>query len=87
MRYVKWSFWTLVSALLIAFLHYTLPQHDIVRIVGNIKKPTWTSELEGSGEGLRWSQGNTNFVEGLVFPLNVGLQRRNSHAAATNLTA
>lgn len=66
---------------------YHVSKDDIVRVVGKIKKPTWTSELEGSGEGLRWSQGNTNFVEGLVFPINVGLQRRNTHAAATNLTA
>lgn len=66
---------------------YHVSKDDIVRIVGSIKKPTWTSELEGSGEGLRWSQGNTNFVEGLCFPLNVGLQRRNSHASAVNLTA
>lgn len=34
MRYVKWSLGGLVALLLFAFLHYTLPQHDIVRIVG-----------------------------------------------------
>ncbi|MCC6863922.1 MAG: DUF1523 family protein [Rhodobacteraceae bacterium] len=34
MRYVKWSFLGLVALLLFAFFHYTLPQHDIVRIVG-----------------------------------------------------
>lgn len=66
---------------------YHITKEDFVRIVGNYKKPTWTSEIEGNGEGLRWSQGNTNFVEGLVFPLNVGVQRRNTHAAATALTA
>ena len=34
MRYVKWTFWGLVVLLVAAFLHYTLPQTDIVRIVG-----------------------------------------------------
>lgn len=34
MRYVKWSLWGLVALLLFGFFHYTLPQHDIVRIVG-----------------------------------------------------
>ena len=33
MRYVKWAFWTLVVLIVGGFLHYTLPQHDIVRIV------------------------------------------------------
>lgn len=34
MRYVKWSLLGLVALVLFGFLHYTLPQHDIVRIVG-----------------------------------------------------
>lgn len=33
MRYVKWTFIVLVLALVAAFLHYNLPQRDIVRIV------------------------------------------------------
>ena len=33
MRYVKWSVLTVLALFFIAFLHYTLPQHDIVRIV------------------------------------------------------
>jgi hypothetical protein len=33
LRYVKWTFWAVVALLLAAFLHYTLPQRDIVRIV------------------------------------------------------
>jgi hypothetical protein len=64
---------------------YFLTKDDFVRITGNITKPTWTSELEGGGQGLRWSQGTTSFNEGLVFPMNVGAQRRNRSAAATNL--
>jgi hypothetical protein len=34
MAYVKWTFLALVVLLVAAFLHYTLPQTDIVRIVG-----------------------------------------------------
>lgn len=32
MRYVKWTFWIVLLTLVFAFFHYTLPQHDIVRI-------------------------------------------------------
>ncbi|MDH5797248.1 MAG: DUF1523 family protein [Paracoccaceae bacterium] len=32
MRYVKWGFLTVLSLLIFSFFHYTLPQHDIVRI-------------------------------------------------------
>jgi hypothetical protein len=34
MRYVKWTFLSLIALLLFSFFHYTLPQHDVVRIVG-----------------------------------------------------
>ncbi|MEF3047990.1 DUF1523 family protein [Pseudotabrizicola sp. L79] len=34
MRYVKWTLWAIIASLIFGFLHYTLPQHDIVRIVG-----------------------------------------------------
>lgn len=33
MRYAKWTFLGLVALLVFSFLHYTLPQRDIVRIV------------------------------------------------------
>lgn len=66
---------------------YYVTLDDFCRVVGNIKEPTWASDLEGSGGSLRWSQGTTQFVDGLCYPFQVGLQRRNSHAAATALTA
>ena len=66
---------------------YFITADDVLRIVGAIKKPTWTSELEGGGEGLRWVQGTTGFAEGIVFPIQVGVQRRNTSASATNLVA
>lgn len=34
MRYVKWTILALVALILFAFFDYTLPQHDVVRIVG-----------------------------------------------------
>lgn len=38
MRYVKWAFWTVIVLVVGGFLHYTLPQHDIVRIVGTYQE-------------------------------------------------
>lgn len=60
---------------------------DFVRITGNIKKPTWVSDLEGAGGDLRWSQGTTAFNNAIVWPFQVGVQRRNRMAGATALTA
>lgn len=33
LTYLKWAFWITFWGLLLATLHYTLPQHDIVRVV------------------------------------------------------
>ena len=33
MKYVKWTFWVVLASIIFGFFHYTLPQHDIVRIV------------------------------------------------------
>lgn len=38
MRYVKWAFWTVIVLVVGGFLHYTLPQHDIVRVVGTYQE-------------------------------------------------
>lgn len=38
MRYVKWTVLALIAATVIGFLHYTLPQHDVVRIVGTYQE-------------------------------------------------
>lgn len=34
MAYVKWTFILVVVAFVVAFFHYSLPQHDVVRITG-----------------------------------------------------
>ncbi|MGR4067197.1 DUF1523 family protein [Halomonas sp. LR3S48] len=38
MIYVKWLFWIMLWAFLGAFLHYSLPQYDVVRIVNTYEK-------------------------------------------------
>ncbi len=38
MRYVKWTFIALIALIVIGFLHYTLPQHDIVRVVNTYQE-------------------------------------------------
>lgn len=38
MRYVKWTLWAILALIVGGFLHYTLPQHDIVRIVGTYQE-------------------------------------------------
>ena len=52
MRYVKWAFWAVILVVLGSWLHYTLPQHDVVRIVGTYQERQdlndWTS--------IFWSQ-------------------------------
>ncbi|MFD2174394.1 DUF1523 family protein [Rhodobacter lacus] len=58
MTYVKWTFWTLVTVIVAAFLHYTLPQHDVVRVVntyqerqdlGDWTRIFWSSPEDQSG--------------------------------------
>lgn len=38
MVYVKWTFWITIWLIVGAFFHYTLPQHDIVRIVNTYEE-------------------------------------------------
>lgn len=38
MRYVKWGFWAVLALFVAGFLHYTLPQHDVVRIADTYEK-------------------------------------------------
>ena len=58
-RYVKWSFRILVVLVVGGFLHYTLPQHDIVRIVktDNIQttlsaENSWAYASPDAGSGV-----------------------------------
>lgn len=50
MRYVKWTFWTIILTLLLTFFHYTLPQHDIVRVVN-----TYEERQDFDWTGIFWA--------------------------------
>lgn len=65
---------------------FHLMVEDMVMIQGAIKKPTWVSDLEGAGGDLRWAQGTTGFGNAMVWPFQIGVQRRNRMAAAKSLT-
>ncbi len=43
MRKVKWAIWGVLALLAVAFLDYTLPQHDVVRITGLDNRQTTVS--------------------------------------------
>lgn len=38
MRYVKWTILAVLALIVFGFLHYTLPQHDIVRVVNTYQE-------------------------------------------------
>lgn len=66
---------------------YMLTLEDFIVITGGkFGKPTWASEIEGGGGKFAWKQGNTSFVDAVVYPIQLGVKRRNSHAAAIGLT-
>jgi hypothetical protein len=64
---------------------FMLTPADLVRVKGNLDSPKWASDIEGSGGSLRWKQGYTSFADGVVYPLQLGARRRNTHAAALAL--
>ena len=66
---------------------FHLQPEDLVMIRGAIKEPTWVSDLEGAGGDIRWVQNTTRFQNAVVWPFNIGVQRRNRMAAAKNLRA
>lgn len=67
---------------------YMLNLDDFLVVTGGkFSSPTWFSDIEGSGGRTRWVQGTTTLGDAIVYPLQLGVKRRNSHAAAINLTA
>ena len=67
---------------------FMLTESDVIRIVPKgIQKPTWATDLDGSNGSLQWAAGTTAFKNAVVMPLQFGLKRRNTHAAAIGLTA
>lgn len=81
MRFVKWTFWAIVATLGFAFLHYTLPQHDIVRIVGVDKGRVDLGENRwfwSSGEvGMAASTNPEVFFINAVYPDGNTMEYRN----------
>ncbi len=43
-RKIKWGIWIVLAIFVAAFLHYTLPQHDIVRITNTYNRLTTVGE-------------------------------------------
>lgn len=66
---------------------YFLTIDDLELVFGKYDKPTWASDIEGSNKGSVWKVGFTSFADAIVYPLGLAARRRNSHAAATALTA
>ncbi|WP_101067503.1 DUF1523 family protein [Roseovarius salinarum] len=54
MVYVKWGFWGLFWLIVLAFLHYTLPQHDVVRITD-----TYEKRVDPGDNALFWANADT----------------------------
>lgn len=72
--YVKWSFRILVVLLVGSFLHYTLPQHDIVRITNTYNRLTtvgsensWAYASPDAGTGDNTVTRDIRFIEA-AFP-------------------
>jgi hypothetical protein len=62
---------------------------DLIKVTGNITRPTWASDLAGHSDaksGMPWRQGFTSFVDAVVYPIQLGARRRNTMAGATALT-
>ena len=66
---------------------YCLTLSDFCRITGGTDGPKWASEIEGAGGQTRWAQGTTSFKDAIVYPIQIGINRRNTSSAATALTA
>ena len=65
MRYLKWILRVTLLTLILAFLHYTLPQHDIVRITN-----TYEKRIDFGSSSFFWS-GGTNSSDGTLLNRDV----------------
>ncbi|MCA0044517.1 DUF1523 family protein [Celeribacter litoreus] len=69
MRYVKWTLISLLTLFVVGFFHYTLPQHDIVRIVNTYEERQdisgWTTmfwQEAGNGTAAQQSR-DVQFIQ------------------------
>ena len=61
MRYIKWIFLITVWTLFAAFLHYTLPRHDIVRITD-----TYETRVDFGANSIFWNNAAAGEAPGLT---------------------
>lgn len=61
MVYVKWTFRGIIALIVIAFLHYTLPQHDIVRI-----SDTYEKRVDFGDNSIWWAKEDTGNATGTI---------------------
>jgi len=66
---------------------YSLTLDDFQYVHGAYKSLVWASDLEGSSQGMVWNLNSTNFADAVFLAYNVGVNRRNTQAGATALTA
>jgi len=66
---------------------YFVDYSNMLVCTGAYSSPMWASDVEGAGGRLRWAQGSSQFVDGLVFALGLAIRRRNTGAAAVGLSA
>lgn len=71
---VKWLFRIIVAIFVIGFLHYTLPQHDIVRVTGTYNRLTtvgnenaWAYSVPDTGTAESTATRDIRFIE-TAFP-------------------
>lgn len=71
---IKWTFRIIAAVFVLAFLHYTLPQHDIVRVTGTYNRLTtvgpenaWAYASPDSGTQESTTTRDIRFVEA-TFP-------------------
>lgn len=61
MRYIKAAFFLIIALFVFAFVHYTLPQRDIVRIVGTYEE---RQSLQG-WTAMFWGKSQSPIVDGI----------------------
>ncbi|MCM2563055.1 DUF1523 family protein [Lutimaribacter sp. EGI FJ00015] len=61
MFYVKWAFVITFWVLVVAFFHYTLPQHDVARIAD-----TYEKRIDFGENSIFWTNQGTGDAEGTV---------------------
>lgn len=70
--YVKWTFRVLVIAIVAAFLHYTLPQHDVARITDTYTKRVdfgenwWFYSHAGAGDAEKVGSRDVFFIAAIL---------------------